>query len=185
MASKLTVPEIINVANISGYLADNDVDTNGTLDWGTLDSLLPVKIYEVKKSIDWAYNQNITATSASSLFSIDGSNLTPGTFTNVFNNTFSTALIGGKIEVKVTDPISGVVQLCSYIMNGSDVSNSIIATHVAAAITGYGYTAVAIDNFVKVTAPINLGTSINNSSLTVTYSFVENTFSYTFDFTFQ
>jgi hypothetical protein len=185
MASKLTVPEIITIAKISGYLADNDVDTNGTLDWGTLDSLLPVKIYELRKSVEWAYGQNYAAAAATALFSIDGSNLTAGIFTNVFDPTFSTSLLGGKIVVKVTDPNLGVIQLGSYILNGSDVNNSIIATHVAAAITGYGYTAVSTNNFVTVTAPISLGSSINNNSLTVTYSFVQNSFDYTFDFTFQ
>ena len=180
-----TVPEIINIAKISGYLADNAVDANRVFVFGSLDKDLPKKIYMENSALEWANSQNVVASNATALFSIDGSNLTPSSFTNVFNNTFSTALIGGKIVVTVNDPVSGVVQLCSYIMNGSDIDNNIIATHVAAAITGYGYTATTINNFVKVTAPISLGSSINNSSLTVTYSFVENTFSYTFDFTFQ
>lgn len=180
-----TVPEIINIAKISEYLADNAVDANKVFVFGSLDKDLPKKIYMESSALEWAYNQNVVASSATALFSIDGSNLTLGTFTNVFNNTFSTALIGGKIVVKVNDPIFGVVQLCSYIMNGSDISNDIIATHVAAAITGYGYTATSINNFIRVTAPISLGSSINNNSLTVTYSFVQNSFDYTFDFTFQ
>jgi hypothetical protein len=64
----LTIPEIINIAKISGYLADNAVDANGVFVFGSLDKDLPKKIYMETTALEWAYNNN--AASETSLRSV-------------------------------------------------------------------------------------------------------------------
>ena len=74
----LTIPEIINIAKISGYLADNAVDANGVFVFGSLDKDLPKKIYMENSSLVWAYNQNYIAARATGAFSIEGTNTLGG-----------------------------------------------------------------------------------------------------------
>ena len=53
-----TIPEIIDIANISQYLASKDVAFDGIFNWGSLDKDLPLKIYDVRVAVEWMYNQN-------------------------------------------------------------------------------------------------------------------------------
>ena len=55
----LSVPSIIEIAKVSQYLAQNDIDNNG-LYGGGVDLDLPKKLYNIRKSVEWMYNQDST-----------------------------------------------------------------------------------------------------------------------------
>jgi hypothetical protein len=55
----LTVPEIIEIAEISQYLAHVDI-RNKNIYRGTLDEKLPEKIYCVRKNVEWLYDLDPT-----------------------------------------------------------------------------------------------------------------------------
>ena len=53
-----TILEIIDIANISQYLASRDVAFDGIFNWGSLDKDLPLKIYDVREAVEWIYAQD-------------------------------------------------------------------------------------------------------------------------------
>lgn len=53
-----TILEIIDIANISQYLASKDVAFDGIFNWGSLDKDLPLKIYDVREAVEWMYAQD-------------------------------------------------------------------------------------------------------------------------------
>jgi hypothetical protein len=55
----LSVPSIIEIAKVSQYLAQNDIDDKG-LYGGGIDLDLPKKLYNIRKSVEWMYNQDST-----------------------------------------------------------------------------------------------------------------------------
>lgn len=147
----LTIPEIINVAKISGYLADNAVDANKVFVFGSLDKDLPKKIYMESSALEWAYNQNYVPTSAIATFAIEGI----VTYEDI------------SFQVQVQDPVHGLITIGTYTLAITDTTLSILATHLAAAINAYGYSATSNNNLVTVTAPLNLGNAINGISLNI------------------
>lgn len=54
-----TISYIIQLAQVSGYLADNDIVRSEFLNNGYLDPLLPTKIYMERKALEWAYGQTV------------------------------------------------------------------------------------------------------------------------------
>lgn len=153
MPSQPTIPDIIELAKICQYLASNGVDMDSFFSNGSLDPLLPVKIYDVRKGLEWGYNQNYIAASATGTFLISG--------------TFE---VGGVITVEVIDPILGLITIGTYTIVSGDTTLTLLAQHVAAAITGSGYTATNDGEMVIVTAPISLGNTINGVNLIVNYT---------------
>jgi hypothetical protein len=55
----LSVPSIIEIAKVSQYLAQNDIDDKG-LYGGGIDLNLPQKLYNIRKSVEWMYDQDNT-----------------------------------------------------------------------------------------------------------------------------
>jgi len=53
-----TILEIIDIANISQYLASKDVAFDGMFNYGSLDKDLPLKIYDVREAVEWMYAQD-------------------------------------------------------------------------------------------------------------------------------
>lgn len=51
-----TPSNVINIAKICQYLAYNDIEKNN-LYGGGIDLSLPNKIYNIRKSLEWYYNQ--------------------------------------------------------------------------------------------------------------------------------
>jgi hypothetical protein len=49
--------QVIRIAKVSQYLAENDIDKKG-LYGGGMDLLLPKKIYCVRKNVSWMYEIN-------------------------------------------------------------------------------------------------------------------------------
>lgn len=55
----LSIPSIIEIAKVSQYLAQNDIDNKG-LYGGGIDLQLPNKLYNIRKSVEWMYDQDNT-----------------------------------------------------------------------------------------------------------------------------
>ena len=53
-----TISEIIDIANISQYLAGRDVSFDGIFNSGSLDRDLPLKIYDVREAVEWMNTQD-------------------------------------------------------------------------------------------------------------------------------
>lgn len=166
MPTLLSIEDTIEIAKICNYLASNGKDRSAIFRGGSLTPTLPVQIYDTRKAVEWAYDQNYIARSATAIFYING-----------------TANVGDEIEVVVDDPDDGEVTIGTYTLDSGDTDNEIIATNVAASITGSGYSAVNNGIAVIVTAPYLLGDSINGVVLTVNYT--ESPFPIIFDFTFE
>lgn len=155
-----TIPEIIDIANISQYLASKDVAFDGMFNWGSLDKDLPLKIYDVREAVEWANNENYQIQSATAIFFISGS-----------------IHEGDIIEVFVEDPIQGLISIGSYELTQSDTTYAIIATNLATAINLHGYSAVSSGDAVIVTAPLSVGSLLNGISLIIEFTpFVDTEF---------
>lgn len=59
MASIHTIPDIIEIAKVSGYLAADDV-AKGSLFSPRIDPALPKKLYMERKAVEWMYGQDVT-----------------------------------------------------------------------------------------------------------------------------
>ena len=150
-----TIADIIQIAKISEYLCANDIDKKG-LYGGGVDLLLPDKIYNIRKSIEWAYNHPISmpATDAIGYITID----------DIGND-------GDEIFVSVNDPILGVISFGSYVKQSSDTTTTILAASIASVLSGnsYGYVVSSQTNVITIIARPGLGSSIDgNNRLIVT-----------------
>jgi hypothetical protein len=52
-----TPVQVIRIAKVSQYLAENDIDKKG-LYGGGMDLLLPKKLYSIRKNVSWMYQMN-------------------------------------------------------------------------------------------------------------------------------
>jgi hypothetical protein len=166
-----TVQQIIDIAKISQYLSLNDIDKKGL--WGGgIDLQLPNKIYNIRKSVEWAntYSQNVAENSATGTITIN-----------------STGDIGNAISVYVNDPELGILFLGSKTTQVGESSTSAFATSLAATINTnpYGYTAETLNSTITIQARNGLGSSINgHNRLFVVYAdlgIFDNTFDNTFN----
>jgi hypothetical protein len=58
MATLPTIPTIIGYAKIVEYLCANDTASRKALNWGYVNSNLAKEVYEIRKSVQWAYTNN-------------------------------------------------------------------------------------------------------------------------------
>lgn len=163
-----TIPEIIDIANISQYLASKDVAFDGIFNWGSLDKDLPLKIYDVREAVEWANGQSYFATRGIGSFLIQG-----------------TGSEGDIIVVQVDDPVYGLITIGAYELTANDTTTTLIASHVAASITSFGYSATSEGALVIVSAREDLYDKINGISVSVTYIPLVRIFDFTFDNTFN
>jgi hypothetical protein len=166
-----TVQQIIDIAKISQYLSANDINKKGL--WGGgIDLQLPNKIYNIRKSVEWAntYSPNVLEVPAIGYITI--------------NNTGD---IGNAISVYVNDPELGVLFLGSRVTQAGDSSTSAFAISLTATISTnpYGYLADTTGSTIAITARKGLGSSINGDNrLFVVYAnlgIFDNTFDNTFN----
>lgn len=145
-----TVADIIQIAEISQYLCANDIDKKG-LYGGGVDLLLPDKIYNIRKSVEWAFNNPVSSSfiNATATITID-----------------AVGDDGSIIEVSVNDPELGIIILGSYTKQSTDTDTTILATNIASALSGnsYGYVVTSQTNVVTIEARDGLGASINGNS---------------------
>jgi hypothetical protein len=167
-----TIQEIIEIAKISQYLSANDIAQKG-LFGGGVDNELPNKLYNIRKSVEWAhtYSQNITEVNAI------------GTI-----NIINTGNIGQTLQVFVDDPVLGYIFLGQYQIQPGNSSPTAVAILVANALNTntYGYVASSTGSIVSITARPGLGNSINGGlHLFVNITQYLGTFDNTFDYTFN
>jgi len=167
-----TIEEIIEIAKISQYLSANDIAQKG-LFGGGVDNELPNKLYNIRKSVEWAhtYSQNITEVNA--IGSI---------------NIIDTGRIGQTLQVFVDDPVLGYIFLGQYQIQPGDSSPTAVAVLVANALNTntYGYVASSTGAVVSITARPGLGSSINGGlHLFVNIAEFLGIFDETFDNTFN
>lgn len=155
MATILDIEDTIEIAKICQYLASNGVDKDQIFKGGSLDSLLPIKIYDTLKGLEWAYDQNYIAASAVGSFLVEDDG-------NGFNE-------GDVINVYSPDPVLGTVLIGSYELDNIDTTTTLIAQHTAAEIVNEGYTGTNNGALVIVAAPFVLGNLINGLDLIVEY----------------
>jgi len=147
-----TIEDIIKIAKISQYLSQNDIENKGLYGGGT-DFLLPRKLYNIRKSVEWANNNKIQEVDAIGYIKIDSST---GSWTS--------------IEIFVNDPILGVISFGESYYLGSDdpavIANTLLYDCIAIA-TAYGYTLenpLATPDTIKITAPAGRGAEINGGN---------------------
>ena len=151
--SNFTINQIIDIAKISQYLSENDIDNKGL--WGGgMDLLLPQKIYAVRKNVEWQQTvnpstQEATATATISILDI--------------------GIIGDTIEVYVIDPEYGDILLGIAERTEDIISTTQLAEAIADAINTnvYGYTATFNGSIVTITGRPETGASLNGNNLYV------------------
>lgn len=143
-----TIEDIIKIAKVSQYLIQNDIIDKGLYGGGT-DLLLPRKIYNIRKSLEWAYGYNIEEVKATGTITVD-----------------TVGDVGDTIEVFVNDPFLGTISLGVYELDDSDTTVNIIASHISNAIANnlYGYTTSVNNNIITITAAAGTGALINGGN---------------------
>jgi hypothetical protein len=147
-----TVEDIIKIAKISQYLTQNDIENKGLYGGGT-DLFLPKKIYNIRKSVEWANDNPIVEVDAIGYIKINSS-------TGSWNS----------IEIFVNDPILGTISFGKSYYN-NDNTPSVIAAGLyngsVSAATSYGYIInippTTLDT-IKITAPAGRGAEINGGN---------------------
>lgn len=166
----LSVLDKINIAKISQFLCLNDVDKKG-LYGGGVDLQLARKIYNIRKSVEWMYNNSPEIAEVRAVGEIV-----------ILNVGFS----GTTITVYVDDPELGLIVLGSYAKQSSDINATILADNIAAALNtnAYGYDVTSENGVVYIEAREGLGSLINDGNrLTVEIStgLFDNSFDNTFN----
>lgn len=167
-----SVLDIINIAKISQYLCENDIDKRG-LFGGGVDLLLPNKIYNIRKSVEWMYINSPAVAEVRALGYLNINSL----------GTFST---GSLVTVYVDDPDLGLIILGSYATQPSDTTEVIYAAHLVTALStnAYGYTVTVSGTTITIEARVGLGGSINDDNrltIIIGTTIFDNTFDNTFN----
>lgn len=144
--------DIINIAKISQYLCENSIDKRG-LFGGGVDLLLPRKIYNIRKSVEWLYLNSGQGSEVNALGYIEINSL----------GSFST---GVNITVYVDDPVFGLLILGSYTVQASDTTEGILAASLGNILASntYGYTITVNGSIITIEARPGLGSSINDNN---------------------
>jgi hypothetical protein len=145
--AQYTIPEIIEIAKISQYLSQNDIDNKG-LYGGGIDLLLPEKIYCVRKNIEWMQGENPSRpeTRAQATITID-----------------SLGVDGDGLIVYVNDPYYGLITLGYATQTNLVNTPSLIAEELGAIIGTnlLGYEVTVLNNVVTIIARRGAGSAIN------------------------
>jgi hypothetical protein len=168
----LTIPENIDIAEVSTYLAADNL-SDGQLYGKRLDANLPMTIEMVLYAVKWRYLMEGVIPETKAIGRIE--------ITDAGNNLDT-------MGVFVDDPILGLIQILFYVQNGT---YNIAQTVQAIVNTFYlywnieGYEMVVNGNFVDIYARQGLGASINgNNNLQVIFGNTPN-FPHIFDNTFS
>jgi hypothetical protein len=145
----------ILIAEISQYLSLIDIENQKVFNINlNADSRLPALLYAVRKNVEFAYDASIYTRRAVGTIAISG----------------TVGGAGDVITVTVDDPILGEVTIGTYTLVSGDTTNILTATHLAAAITGSGYTASSRGVYVDILAPTGRGDLLNGVSVSVDYA---------------
>jgi hypothetical protein len=160
--------DIIEIAKVSEYLSNVDIQRKGLYGGGT-DVQLPIKINNIRKSVEWLSDHNPVLGRRSTAFIILSDTGNPGDI----------------IQVKVNDEsYGGIISLGSYQIQPSDTTVEILAQNLAAALSYYGYIISYIaPDIVQIQSHLISPESVNGDNLIVTVN--EGIFDQTFDYTFN
>jgi hypothetical protein len=166
----LSVLDKINIAKISQFLCLNDIDKKG-LYGGGVDLQLPRKIYNIRKSVEWMYNNSPVVSEVRAVGEL-----------NVVDIGFNAVTI----TVYVNDPELGQIILGTYAKQPSDTNTTILAASIAAALdtNTYEYDVTSIDDVVYIEARPGLGSSINDDNrlyIELSTGLFDNSFDNTFN----
>lgn len=164
----LTVPEIVDIAKVSGYLTADDVSL-GNAFGARKDGDISTKIFLVRKAVEWELLYEKLADEVKAVGKV--------TITDGGNN-------GDSIQIWVNDPILGVLELVEYIGNGMDNPTQTAQAIVNTANTYwqlYGYVLTAVGADVFITARQGIGALIN-VGINLFIIIINNTNSYPFIF---
>ena len=167
-----SILEKIKIAKVSQFLAENDIDKRG-LYGGGVDILLPTKIYNIRKSVEWMYGINPPTNEVRAKGYLDITSVgrtDPGII----------------ITVYVDDPDLGIIVLGTYTVLPSDTSTDLVAIGLANSLTlnTYGYYISRIDSTITIEARVGVGASINDNNriqIVLTLTIFDNTFDNTFN----
>lgn len=167
-----SILDIIKIAKVSQELAENDIDKKG-LYGGGIDLLLPRKLYNIRKSVEWMYGINPPTSEVRAKGYIN--------ITSVGRTDPNTI-----ITVYVDDPDLGIIVLGSYTVLPTDTSTDLVAIGLATALSlnTYGYGISRINNIITIEARVGLGSSINDNNnliVFITTTIFDNTFDNTFN----
>lgn len=162
----------IKIAKVSQFLAENDIDKKG-LYGGGVDLLLPTKIYNIRKSVEWMYGINPPTNDVRAKGYIEIASLgrtDPGII----------------ITVYIDDPDLGFIVLGAYTVLPSDTSTNLVAIGLANSLTlnPYGYGISRINSTITIEARVGVGASINDNNriqVVQTLTIFDNTFDNTFN----
>jgi hypothetical protein len=167
-----SILEKIKIAKVSQFLAENDIDKRG-LYGGGVDILLPTKIYNIRKSVEWMYGINppTNEVRAKGYITIDNRGF------------LDTGII---ITVYIDDPDLGFIILGAYTVLITDTTTDLVATGLANSLTlnPYGYYITRINNTITIEARAGVGASINDNNriqVILTTRIFDNTFDNTFN----
>lgn len=145
------VTDIIEWAKISQPLALVDGEKKLALTGESITPDLDMKIYTVRKSVEWeqSLNPSLPATNATASITI----------TDVGDD-------GDEISVAVNDPVYGTILLGSYVKQTSDTTPTILAASIAAVLSGnsYSYGATSTGADIIITSRNGLGTQMNTGN---------------------
>jgi hypothetical protein len=112
-----SILEKIKIAKVSQFLAENDIDKKG-LYGGGIDIMLPTKIYNIRKSVEWMYGINPPTNEVRAKGYID--------ITSVGRTDPSII-----ITVYVDDPDLGIIVLGTYTILPTDTITDLVAIGLA------------------------------------------------------
>ena len=167
-----SILDIIKIAKVSQFLAENDIDKKG-LYGGGIDILLPRKLYNIRKSVEWMYGINPPTNEIRAKAYIDITSVgrtDPGII----------------ITVYIDDPDLGIIVLGTYTVLSSDTSTDLVAIGLANSLSlnPYGYGISRIGSVITIEARIGVGASINDNNrvqVILTTTIFDNTFDNTFN----
>lgn len=167
-----SILDIIKIAKVSQELAENDIDKKG-LYGGGVDRMLPTKLYNIRKSVEWMYGINPPTNEVRAKGYIEVTSL------GFFNT-------GKVITVYVDDPGLGLIILGTYTILITDTTEILVATGLANSLTSnsYGYGISRINNTITIEARLGLGSSINDNNrlqVVIDSRIFDNTFDNTFN----
>lgn len=148
MNKRLSINEVIRIADLSTPLSLN-YNEEGSLFGPRLNTTSPITILMVADALRWQWESLPTVAGVSATGTIEINTL---------------GELGDNITVFVNDPNLGVIVLGSYTIGPSDTTLDITASHIGAVLSTniYGYGISVINNVITISAPIALGSSIND-----------------------
>jgi hypothetical protein len=165
-----SINDIIEIAQVSEYLCSVDIARKG-LYGGGIDLQLPLKINNIRKSVQWVNDHNPVTGHRSIAYIIISDVGNPGDI----------------IEVKVNDQsYGGIISLGTYEVQPSDTTVEDLAQNLAGALSYYGYIiSYVAPDIVKIESHLIEPATVNGNNLIVTVTEADmGSFDETFDETF-